>query len=320
MGIDLLTLEPQKISKNLKGKFIMVYGLPGVGKTTLGAQFPKALVLGFECGTNALNNIYVQPIKTWQDWKQAANQLIKKKEQLQDKFENIILDTVDSMWDLCVKYICSNNGVERLGDLPWGQGYDIAKQEFQNLLRELTFAGYGVVFISHSAEKTFKDENGEEFTQITVALPNRPYEIVNKMVDIIGYIRQIKQEDGESKRFIFFRGNDNFFAKSRFRYIVPKVEFSYDNIVNAIYEAIDKEVENSGGEASEDENPYWKRTFEDLMEEAKAVWTKVIQKEKGKEASEILEKTFGKPTKFSEITESDKDKLEIVLSEIQEIV
>lgn len=320
MGIDLLALEPQKISKNLKGKFIMVYGLPGVGKTTLGAQFPKALVLGFECGTNALNNIYVQPIKTWQDWKQAANQLIKKKEQLQDKFENIILDTVDSMWDLCVKYICSNNGVERLGDLPWGQGYDIAKQEFQNLLRELTFAGYGVVFISHSAEKTFKDENGEEFTQITVALPNRPYEIVNKMVDIIGYIRQIKQEDGESKRFIFFRGNDNFFAKSRFRYIVPKVEFSYDNIVNAIYEAIDKEVENSGGEASEDENPYWKRTFEDLMEEAKAVWTKVIQKEKGKEASEILEKTFGKPTKFSEITESDKDKLEIVLSEIQEIV
>lgn len=28
MNIDLLNLQPQTISKNLKGKFIMVYGLP----------------------------------------------------------------------------------------------------------------------------------------------------------------------------------------------------------------------------------------------------------------------------------------------------
>ena len=28
MAIDLLTLEPQKISRNLEGKFILAYGLP----------------------------------------------------------------------------------------------------------------------------------------------------------------------------------------------------------------------------------------------------------------------------------------------------
>lgn len=44
--VDLMALEPQKISRNLKGKYIMLYGLPGVGKTSLAAQFPKSLILG----------------------------------------------------------------------------------------------------------------------------------------------------------------------------------------------------------------------------------------------------------------------------------
>ena len=131
-----------------------------------------------------------------------------------------------------------------------------------------------------------------------------------------------QNEDGSfiRKRFLFLRETDQFYAGSRFKYIEPKIEMSYENLVNAIYTAIDKEVERTGGTATESKNPYYQRTFENLMDEAKALWTKVIQKEKGKEASEILEKAFGKPTKFSEITESDKDKLEIVLSEIQEIV
>ena len=29
--IDLLSLEPQRISRDLKGKYILLYGLPGVG-------------------------------------------------------------------------------------------------------------------------------------------------------------------------------------------------------------------------------------------------------------------------------------------------
>jgi ATP-dependent Lon protease len=37
MAIDLLNLKPQQISKNLRGKYIMLYGLPGVGKTSLAA-------------------------------------------------------------------------------------------------------------------------------------------------------------------------------------------------------------------------------------------------------------------------------------------
>ena len=63
MALDLKNLQPQQISKDLRGKYIMLYGLPGVGKTSLAAQFEKVLIAGFEMGTNALNNVYAKPDK-----------------------------------------------------------------------------------------------------------------------------------------------------------------------------------------------------------------------------------------------------------------
>lgn len=88
MAVDLKALEPQKISRNLKGKFIMVYGLPGIGKTSLAAQFPKVLIAGFEMGTNALNNVYVAPMVTWNDWRTNVKQLCRDNE-LKEKFHSI---------------------------------------------------------------------------------------------------------------------------------------------------------------------------------------------------------------------------------------
>lgn len=320
MEVDLLNLEPQHISRNLKGKFILVYGEPGCGKTSLGAELPKALILGCEQGTNAIDNVYVQPIQAWGDLKKSVNQLIRKRDVLSEKFENIIIDTVDSAWDLCVKFICASNGVEALGDIDWGKGYDQAKKEFSTLFRDLTFSGYGIFFISHADKKTVKDKNGEEFVQIGPALPQRPYDIINKMVDITAFINTEEDAEGNARRLIYFRGNKHFFAKSRFRYIVPSVEYSYDNIVNAIFDAIDEQAHSSGLEATEEENPYISLDYDALMEEAKSLWGQVIANEARDKAEQILAEVFGEPKRFSEIQPEDVEKLHSVINQIRDIL
>ena len=85
--IDLLNLQPVQINKNLKGKFVLLYGTPKVGKTTLAAQFPKNLLLAFEPGYNALNNKMVQPITRWSEFKTVINQLAK--DEVKEKFDTI---------------------------------------------------------------------------------------------------------------------------------------------------------------------------------------------------------------------------------------
>ena len=320
--IDLLSLEPQRISRDLKGKYILLYGLPGVGKTSLASEFKNVLIAGFEMGTNALNNVYVQPIKTWKDWRDMVKQLCTK-DALKDKFDSIAIDTADFAWDLCVKWICSQNGVEKLGDIPWGGGYDLAKKEYTQTFRDLTYSGYGLVFISHSTEKTYKNEKGEDYTQIVPALPNRPFDIVNKMVDIIAYIREIPVEIGdkvENKRYMFLRGDQRFLAKSRFKYIKPRIELSYQGLVDAIFEAIDAEVAHTGGTASNEENPYTKQNFEEIMEDAKQLWGQVVQNDKTEQALAILEEEFGKPTRFSEILPEQTKELNAALIKIRDLI
>ena len=320
--IDLLSLEPQRISRDLKGKYILLYGLPGVGKTSLASEFKNVLIAGFEMGTNALNNVYVQPIRTWKDWRDMVKQLCTK-DALKDKFDSIAIDTADFAWDLCVKWICSQNGVEKLGDIPWGGGYDLAKKEYTQTFRDLTYSGYGLVFISHSTEKTYKNEKGEDYTQIVPALPNRPFDIVNKMVDIIAYIREIPVEIGdkvENKRYMFLRGDQRFLAKSRFKYIKPRIELSYQGLVDAIFEAIDEEVAHTGGTASNEENPYTKQNFEEIMEDAKQLWGQIVQNDKTEQALAILEEEFGKPTRFSEILPEQTKELNAALIKIRDLI
>lgn len=227
------------------------------------------------------------------------------------------------MYKLCEKFVCEQNGINSIKEIPYGGGYKILDDEFSSTLRELAFAGYGLFFISHSKEKTLKDDNGQEYSQINLALPDRAFQIVNKLVDVIAYLRQVEVEEDDEikqKRYLFFRGDSRFYAGSRFAYIKPYVELSYENLVNAICDAVDEEVKHSGGTVSDEENIYNKLDYENLMEEAKILWTKLIDAEKTEEASAILEEIFGKPTKFSEIKETDLDNFFKAITEIKELV
>lgn len=64
-NIDIFSLEPSKISRDLKGKYILLYGQPKVGKTSFAVQAPRTLVCAFEQGTNALAGVKALPMPKW---------------------------------------------------------------------------------------------------------------------------------------------------------------------------------------------------------------------------------------------------------------
>ena len=65
MAINLLNLQPHKVSKDLSGYITYIYGAPKTGKTTLATQMPSALLLAFERGYNAIPGIIAQDVNTW---------------------------------------------------------------------------------------------------------------------------------------------------------------------------------------------------------------------------------------------------------------
>lgn len=294
-----------------------------IGKTSLIASFPNSLIFSFEPGTNALDGIYKINITSWKDFKLAVKQLANDK--VKEKFQFLGIDTVDIAFDLCEQYICSTNGVQAIGDIPYGGGWAKLKKEFSKIFRDIAMMGYGIIFISHAQEKTIK-ENNEEYSRIIPACPSIAANIVNKLVDFIIYIgiEYDGSEDETGERYMYFKGNKYMQAGSRFRYIPEKVKFGYQELVDAVNDAIDKQV-GADGAVEKSDNFYQSETrpFDEVMAEAKEIWGKILNKDDSdatvSEMNHIIEKNFGSQVLLSQTAPAQQDALELTVSDLEDL-
>lgn len=326
MAIDIFSITPHEVSRDLCGYTVLLYGAPKTGKTTIASQFPQALLLAFETGYLAIPGILAQPINKWSEFKQVLKQL--KESAAHEKFKNIVIDTADIAYDLCEKFICTQNNVSAINEIPYGQGWTKAAKEFDEALRSIPQMGYGLVLISHSQDKTFTDEIGREYNQIVPTLGNKPRLIVDRMSDIIGYAHPVQEEDGTTHTTLYMRGTPRYVAGSRFKYTPEHIEFTYDNLVNAIGEAIDKQAEENNGQYVTDvrtsaHNPQPELNFDELMATFKDIVAK-IQSASGTNFAtewaprivEITDRHLGKGKKVNDMTRDQVEMLDLIVSDL----
>lgn len=321
MAIDILNIKPSVISRDLRGKYVLLYGKPKSGKTTAACAFPKALLCAFERGYNAIGGVMAQDITKWAEFRQIIRQL--EKPEAKKMYETIIIDTVSIAWDLVEQFVCVQNGVQKIADIPWGGGYSASKKEFESSLRRITQLGYGVVLIAHSATRVEKNAEGSEIEIIYPELPKRAAEICNGIVDIIGYIGN-EYENGENVRYLYTRETPTLFAGSRFKYLQPKIKFGYEEMVAAIADAIDKAEKLDGAEVVDklETNTEQSLNYTEVRAEAERLWHELIQKDENNAAIILkkVEMTFGQRLKLSEITEDQVDLLFLVVLEMREMI
>ena len=325
MALDILSLKPTTISRDLKGKFVCIYSLPKVGKTSMACQFPKNLLLGFEHGWNAIAGAMAVDITKWADYKQVLRQL--EQPAAREMYDTITIDTVGLAWQMCEDFVCAQNGVQKISDIPWGGGYTACKKEFENCLRKITQLGYGLVVIAHVERRIEKRADDSEVEILGPAIPKRAYEIVNQLVDIIGYIDITWDEEGNSERWLYTRKTPTVMAGSRFKYLEPKIKFGYNELVNAISDAIDK-AEKLDGATVVDKS---ERIIEEALDynairaEASALWKQLVgegENANAEMAKTILKKVemiFGRTMKLSEITEDQVDLFNLVVIEMRDL-
>ena len=329
--IDIFSLEPSKISRDLKGKFLLIYGQPKTGKSTFGSQLPRALFMNFEQGTNALAGIRSAPILRWTDAKKVLTQL--RKPQAKEMYDSIVVDTASIAWQLCEKYICQRENVDSIRDVPWGQGWNMLKNEFSEFWREITLLGFGILFIAHSKDKPteMRDEDGNAITAVCPDLPNQAYTIINSIVDIIGYLQVQMNPDGTSERFLYTRSTPTIFAGSRYQYLAPKIKFGYQELVDAIGDAIDKAVELDGAQVTDHTEiaQIKDRPFAEVMAEAREIWGAYLGKTTTEEEKDqhlaimkdIIKKVFGSEDfKLSQAVPSQSSLVEYFIDEVKQLM
>ena len=320
--IDILSIEPTVISRDLKGKYLLLYGKPKTGKTTMASRFPKNLLIAFEKGYNAIDGIKAIDINKWSEFRQVLRQL--EKPEAREMYDTITIDTTTIAYEMCEQFVCGQNGVQSIRDIPWGQGWSLAKKEFESCLRKITMLGYGLVLISHIETRKEKTADDSEIEILAPSMPKRCYEVVNQIVDIIGYIATEWDEDGNSHRWLYTRQTPTVMAGSRFPYLAPKIKLGYQDLVDAINEAIDKQRDIDGATVVDKIEKVQEEelSFAEIREEASKIWAKLVN-ENPANAERILKKVemiFGRKLKLSEITEDQKEPFFLVLLEMRDMV
>lgn len=323
MAINLLELTPHKVSRDLSGYITFIYGPAKSGKTTFGSQMPGALLLAFERGYNAIPGIIAQDITTWGEMKQVMREL--KKPEVKERFKSIIIDTADIAADLCQKYICSQLGIENIGDGGWTtNGWAKYKKEFEDVFRTLAQLGYAVVFISHDKEKTIKPQNSQEYQQIGSSMQSSALSIIENMSDIIAYAHP-KVTENDSRMVLTLRSFDNSIrCGCRFKYIQPEIDFTYDALTKALNDAIDKEASETNNQYVTDERvaaPILKEyDFDALMATFKDLAGQLMQRSQtnGLKITQIVDKYLGKGKKVGEATPDQAELIHLIVTEIKE--
>lgn len=322
MAINLLSIQPNKVSRDLSGYITYIYGAAKVGKTTLCSKFPGALILAFERGYNALPGVYVQDITRWSELKEVVREL--KKPEVQEMYKSIIIDTIDVAGSLCDKYICNQLGIDNIGDGGWSNnGWAKYKKEFEETFRTITQLGYALIFISHDQDKTFKRKDGVEYNQIVPTAQRSINNIAKDMADLYAYAR-LNETTGE--RTLVMRSLDNSIdCGCRFKYMAPEIPLDYTELVKALNAAIDKEAKENDNKFVTDERvsavqaPEY--NYDALMEEFQSIITPLMQKNPeyyGPRIVSIVEKYLGKGKKIADTTIDQAEFVYLIVSELKE--
>lgn len=344
MGINF---APNKVQVEF-GSYIHYWrGVPKVGKTTLfrdvvleeyGALDKGLLLsLGQEIGYKAIDGIYAFHVPTWQSLMEVLEEVIKNKGN--NDFKVIAFDTVDELVKLATEetldasYRKTSRVAKSLNDAfgGFGKGQDYLIQLVDKVIYKVKQAGYGLVFIGHTKEKTITEKGASEgYQRLTSNMPHRMDEIFANKADVIAtlYTERVVR-DGQvksSERYIYFRDDGFVESGSRFAEIVDKVPFG-DNGARAYLDALYDGVRASSTEdltnlsemkASEiAERDKHAKDFigeenrEDVLELLKEVYS-----DNKDEVNEVLS-DFG-VSKFQDVESKDLTELKQKLQEIKE--
>ncbi|MBP3720269.1 MAG: ATP-binding protein [Clostridia bacterium] len=140
---------------------LVLYGVEGIGKTSLAAQTPEPLFIDTEGGTAHLDVRRLQKPETWEE----LLALIKEVAATPDVCRTLVIDTADWAEQMAIDHICLKYKQPGLESFGYGKGYTYLAEEFSRFLAacdDVIRSGKNVVITAHARQRRVElpDETG----------------------------------------------------------------------------------------------------------------------------------------------------------------
>lgn len=210
-----MTLPTEKtIAKSENPRFLLLFGKPKSGKTTLVAKLDNGLIIDLEGGSEYLECMSVQA-RTVKDLAETAKAL----REANKPYDYLIIDSGTKLEEVAIKLAGDNYRKSAIGskwtgsdirDLPHGAGYKEIRKAFQyiiDLFKDLT---PHLILICHANEKTFENSDGAEYTEMWPALSGQLAALTCQDADAIGYVYREK-----NRTMVSFEGGGKQITEAR---------------------------------------------------------------------------------------------------------
>ena len=183
---------------------VLIYGQPGIGKTTFGVSAPDAVLFDYDGGVQRINGAHQVPTLQPTSWED-TNLALQEIQNEMPEIKTIVIDTVGKMLDYMSAYIIKSDPKMAMRDGSLSlKGYGVRKQMFVNFIKQLALMGKNVVFIAHERE----ERRGEETFKRPEIGGSSANDLI-KELDLVGYMYAVGKE-----RVITFDPAEYYYAKN----------------------------------------------------------------------------------------------------------
>lgn len=321
MMINLLELQPNKVSVDLTQYSTVWMGDTGVGKTTTLMRFLKELYpdkdplfLEFEDRFQNIPGIMAVKIDTMADLKSIIGQL--RNPEFKKRFSCIVIDTLDKFEESCERYVLENRDAEILKDVgAFGEGSLRFKSALRNI-GVIQSLGYTVHFIAQSSHSKDFDTKKESDA---LKLNKNTFSYCREAAFLVGYM----YADAKGERFITFKKSD--------KYPDLKDTFGLPEKINVkdLKSVWTKAVEDLGGDFTTKEKTIDKTAPVEDFEAIKAKGIELggLLASNGHlaEATAVLQKNLGLDDNgnvkmFDTLRDTQLDLTKVIVMELEELI
>jgi hypothetical protein len=215
----MIVLPKEKTKPSVNNpKFLIIFGRPKAGKSTLMAALDNNLIIDLENGYQALSALVVQArtIKDFGDIATALREEIKNTGKKPYKY--ITIDNATRLEEMCMSYAitlykASPQGKNYQGTdirtLPNGSGYmwiRMAVKKVIDLFRDLSDT---LILVAHVKDRQISID-GQEMSEMTLDLTGKLGDILCGEADAVGYVYRKKNET-----IVSFEGGENNIREAR---------------------------------------------------------------------------------------------------------